>query len=391
MKVPLKGVNCVRKKRADGSEAVYYYAWKGGPRLPGKPRSPEFVAAYAEAHKDRKAPRTDTLSGLITLYRSKPEYLTLADSTKKEWSRWLDRIAIGEEREGKLTKTGLGDLGFRTLEDARVRADLMDWRDQWADSPRAADYGVQVLSRVLGFAVDRGILSMNRATGIPHLYDVDRSDLVWEAADLAKFVAAAPAPVSHALRLACLTGLRRGDLVKLRWVQVGDLAITLTTNKSRKGGKGEGRRTATVPVLKEARALLAEIGRKDATAPVLQNAKGGTWNADSLSDRISHFASKVGVERSIHDARGTFATRLCLAGLTDEEIADIMGWERDRVRRIRARYVDSERVVRALVTKLQRNEEGAQTPNFFPTRPESDSCQPSRQPTQPLALSRWPT
>ena len=357
-RIRLRGLNQVRKRLADGSETIYWYAWKGGPRLPGKLGAPEFMAAYSEANAARKAPRSDTLAGLVTLYKSKPEYLTLAASTRKEWSRWLDRIVDGEERKGQEARFGLGDLGLRSLEDVRVRADLMDWRDQWATSPRTADYGVQVLSRVLGFAAERGILTINRAAGIPHLYDVDRSDLVWEAADVAKFAAAAPAVVGQALRLACLTGLRRGDLVRLRWAQVSDLAITLHTRKSRRSGEGQGRMEVTVPILKEARSLLAEIGRRDATAPVLVNAQGNLWGENSLSHRIKHFADKIGVERSLHDARGTFATRLCLAGLTDEEIADIMGWERDRVRRIRARYVDSERVVRALVAKISRNEAG---------------------------------
>ncbi|WP_174300701.1 site-specific integrase [Caulobacter sp. S45] len=373
MKVPLKGLNRVRKRRSDGSVAVYWYAWKGGPRLPGKPNEPEFIAAYVEAQKGRKAPRSDTLSGLVTLYKSKPEFLQLAASTRKEWTRWLDRIVDGGNREGQPVKTGLGALTFSALEAAAVRADLMDWRDQWAANPRTADYGVQVLSRVLGFAAERGVLSINRAAGIPHLYDVDRSDLVWEAAHIAAFVQAAPPLVSQAFRLACLTGLRRGDLVRMRWADVGDLAIILRTGKSRRRGAEEGSVTVTVPVLKETRDLLAEIGRREATATVLVSSLGQAWNANSLSDRVSHFAKQIGVELSLHDARGTFATRLCIAGLTDEEIADIMGWERDRVRRIRARYVDSERVVRALVQKLHRNEAGAQTPNFLPTRSSDES------------------
>jgi hypothetical protein len=46
MRVHLKGINSIRKKLSDGSVRVYYYAWKGGPRLPGRPGDPEFVDAY---------------------------------------------------------------------------------------------------------------------------------------------------------------------------------------------------------------------------------------------------------------------------------------------------------------------------------------------------------
>ena len=44
--VRLKGLNRTRKRLANGRIATYYYAWKGGPRLPGNPGSPKFVDAY---------------------------------------------------------------------------------------------------------------------------------------------------------------------------------------------------------------------------------------------------------------------------------------------------------------------------------------------------------
>lgn len=349
--VRIKGLNRLRRRLSDGTEVVYYYAWKSGPRLTARYGTPEFVAEWQAAVATRKAPQSDTLAGLVTLYRSKPEYLRLAESTRGEWSRWLDRIA----------KHAIGKLPLEALDDPRVRQRLTEWRDGYAATPRAADYGVQVLSRVLGFAVERGILSSNRAAGIPDLYDVDRADLIWDAPALAAFDKVAPAPVRQALRLACLTGLRRGDLVALRWADVGDLAITLRTRKTKTH--------ATIPLLRETRELLAEIGRREATATVLTNAHGSAWGANSLSHRVKHFADLASVERSLHDARGTFATRLRLAGLTEEEIAEVMGWERDRVRRILARYVDSERIVRALVRKVAQNESASAAPNFLPTAP----------------------
>jgi integrase len=354
--VRLRGLNQVRKRLKGGGEVVYWYAWKGGPRLEGRPGSPEFVASYNAAVADRKAPRNDTLAGLVTLYKSKPEYLNLRDSTKKQWSRWLDKISRDEE------DSDIGGIPIRLLDDKAVRAALMDWRDAFAAHPRAADYGVQVLSRVLSFGVERGVLNINRAAGIPHLYHADRSDMIWEPEAMAAFRAAAPPSVSQALRLACLTGLRRGDLVKLRWAQVSDISIETST------GKSGGKRRVVAPVLRETRELLQEIGRRDATESVLLNAHGNAWRPDSLTERVTEFARKVGLDRTLHDARGTFCTRMCLAGLTDEQIADLMGWERERVRQIRARYVDQDRIVQALIRQVAANESGPKTPNFRPTK-----------------------
>jgi len=54
----------------------------------------------------------------------------------------------------------------------------------------------------------------------------------------------------------------------------------------------------------------------------------------------------------MHDLRGTYATWLAIKGLTDEQIARIIGWTAKRVSEIRARYVDEARVVVSLVERL---------------------------------------
>jgi integrase len=334
--VSLKGINRVRTRLAGGKVATYYYAWKGGPRLPGKPGDPEFIAAFNAAIADRAPSAQSTLAGLVHLYKSKPEYLNLAASTRKEWSRWLDRIVAHD----------IGSLTLRALEDRRVRTDMMEWRDEFADRPRAADYGVQVLSRVLNFAVDRGLLKANHALGIAQIYSANRAHQIWEQGELAAFCKAASAPVSRALRLACFTGLRRGDLVDLRWGQVSDLYIERETNKS-------GRRTvALIPIIQDARAVLDEVGRREPLEHVLLNSWGKPWTATGLTHQIVDVNNRLGLAKRLHDARGTFATRLRLAGLSSTQISDVMGWKSSRVEQILARYVDREAIIADMAAKL---------------------------------------
>ena len=50
VKVDLKGI-----KRVSAKGRIYWYAWRGGPRLRGKPGSPEFLASYNEATENRRA------------------------------------------------------------------------------------------------------------------------------------------------------------------------------------------------------------------------------------------------------------------------------------------------------------------------------------------------
>lgn len=371
--VRIKGLNRVKKRLKDGREVVHWYAWKGGPALTGKPGSAEFIGSYNEAVANRRGPQNDTLAGLVQRYRSSPEFQALADSTKREWNRWLDRIAQDQ------TDKDIGGLPFKLLEDRRVRADLLDWRDQWADRPRAADYAMQVLSRVLGWAHGRGLLAINAAAGVEQLYASDRADQIWTADETARYVAKAGSPeVGFIVPLANVTGLRREDLARLdENDHVGDLAIVMAT------GKSQGRKVVRVPLLPEAKVLLAEIkaqkvrrhaqlcsiARRKGTPPpplssrVLTNTRGKPWTVNGLEHQVIDTKQAAGVNKHLHDCRGTFATRLRKGGLTAPEIADILGWEEDRVQRLLATYVDQDAIIQEIAERISRNESRGKTPN----------------------------
>ena len=69
MRIRLKGINSVRKKRADGSVETYYYAWKGGARIRGELGSPEFIASYNEAAARKVVTPIGTLVSLCNSIR----------------------------------------------------------------------------------------------------------------------------------------------------------------------------------------------------------------------------------------------------------------------------------------------------------------------------------
>jgi integrase len=363
--VRLKGVAKVTARLAGGRRETYWYAWRGGPRLEGKPGTPEFVASYARAHEKRTQPRTGTLAGLVALYKASPEWRSNAESTKREWGRWLDRIC---EVDGALA---IGDFDVAALNDPDVREDLLAWRDQWADRPRSADYAIQVLSRVLSWCVDRRKLKINAAERTEDLYVNNRADQIWTEDELAMCLMGADSPESgFVLALDCLTGLRREDLASLCWEHVGDVAIVMPTHKS------GGAETATVPLLAETQRLLEEIkahqarrqdeiraaaSRKGRPVPnfpsnVLTNTRAAAWTPSGLSHAVIEMRRPFGITKRLHDGRGTFGTRLRHAGLTAPEIADILGWAEDRVVRLLATYIDRDAIVRAIADRIARNE-----------------------------------
>ena len=137
--------------------------------LAGEPGSAEFVSTYREAHERLRAPDNERFRSIVTLYKSSADFAKLADTTKRNWNRWLHRIG---ERFGALRIAQFD-------RPAKIRPIIRQWRNRWADQPRNADYGMQVLSRVLSFAVDPlGKIAGNPCEGIKQLYANDRSEII---------------------------------------------------------------------------------------------------------------------------------------------------------------------------------------------------------------------
>lgn len=333
VKVDLKGIAKVRAKGR-----TYYYAWRGGPRLRGEPGTPEFVASYNEALEQLRTLDENRFRFIVVDYKGSGEYKKLAESTRKQWSKWLDRI-------GKY----FGDLRIAQFDrPERIRPVIRRWRSQWAETPRTADYGMQVLSRVLAHAVEIGRIAGNPCEGIKRLYNNDRSDIIWTDADLAHIKKTCSAEVAQAVDLAAHTGLRLGDLLRLSWSHVGDDAIILTTGKSRH------RREAIIPLYGALRDVLARIPKRATT--VLTSSKRRPWTADGFGSSFNKAKIDADMsERDLHfnDLRGTAATKFYIAGFSMREIAETLAWEEASVEKIIRRYVGRTAAIKARIKKLE--------------------------------------
>lgn len=323
----------VVKKRVKTGLRWYVYAYRGGPCVHmqdgARPTiTPDILEKAFDAKRDG-AP-TGTISWLASEYRASPEFLDdLADQTRRDYRKSLDRI---EE------EFGAADLS--AFEDRRMRSEIIKWRDQWRSQPRTADKLTVMLGTLLGWALLRGHVSINVAHGIPQIHKADRSDLIWEERHW-QAMSEAPAHLMDALKLASMTGLRLGDLVSLQWEHVKENAIILVTHK-RKG-------RAIIPIFPELRNWLGARRRDD--GPVLLNSRGQGWTESGLGS-VFQKAKPAGFDRTIHDIRGSYVTWLAVKGLTDDEIARIVGWTARRVGEVRARYVDEARVVVEISKRL---------------------------------------
>lgn len=379
------GVHFVRAARAGKPIRWYIYAWRGGPKIriaeqPAKPRlTRKDVAAIAAAQAEDNAP-SDTIHGLSTLWQRSREWKALAASTRDTWGLCLAAI-----------ETKWGKVPLRLFGDPRMTPKLVKWRDELAvptgqgralrGGPRAADEHLKVMSLLLAWGQLRGHVACNVAAPVPRLWQGgNREEIIWLEEDFAAFDTArakrgkaeVPTPqwLTDARRLAEFTGLRRADLVALDWAEISETHIARAAAKKSRGK----RRRTVMPIVPGLRALLEELKTRPRAAgvtTVLVGAKGAPVKPETLTAEFNRYrqaanggkgivhrgdyADEPDRAKTLHDIRGTFATKLMTlpgGSLTDDQIATVMGWTPKQVAAIRKRYVDEAAIVVAIGKRI---------------------------------------
>lgn len=301
-------------------------------------------AKIAAKYEAALVPTTGDLAkfkGVLRAYKQSPAWKTkLSDGTRKVWRPWLDRI---EDVFGEVSTPAMGRTGARKL--------IIDFRNKYEDTPRAADMAMQVMSRVLNWALDLELIERNPAAKIESLWEADWSEFIWEDEHFLAFAKAAReanrAHLVDAVLLMAHTGLRVSDAASLTWDAVNFDAgeIRWKTSKSRK------KRAAVIPMTSDLRKVLRSIPRKGDT--ILVSAKGRAYaTGGTLSEAIQEICDLAGFERRTHDLRGTAATYYALAGLDKRIIARILGWSEKQVEKILELYVDVGRLSRETARKI---------------------------------------
>lgn len=318
----------IKTRLASGQRVEYHYAWRGGPRLPGLPGSPEYLRAWAEALDSSARTRKGELLSLIVAYRKSPEFQRLNPATARSYNRHLDEII-----------TRFGDMPLAALENKAVRRHFIDYRNEFQDRPRTADYAMQTLKRLLSWCVDEAYLEHNHAAPIGRLYRVDRSEDIVNAPDLQDLLSAASPALRRVILAAVFTGLRESNLLALtRFHDRGDSIIMKTTKRGRK---------VIIPILPEFRALIDETPRGQ--SHILVNSKGEPWTPDGLRSSFAKLKVKAGVECKFHDLRRTAATFMMARGVGSDILALLFGWSLETVEDMKRTYISRSELVKSVL------------------------------------------
>ncbi|MFC3674709.1 tyrosine-type recombinase/integrase [Ferrovibrio xuzhouensis] len=219
---PVKGVNKVRAKGR-----VYYYHRATGTRLQQMPGTAEFIreiAALDSAGVAQARSLPGSLGAMIAAYRGSPEFLGLADLTKRDYNKVFDYLA------------GIADMPATEVDSPFVVA-LRD-RVFRLRKRRFANYVVAVLRLLFKWGKPRGWPKVNPAADVPMIRrprDAKKVNRAWSTDEKETVLREAERRIPHLLpgiALGVFTGISEGDMVRLIWPAYDGTAIRFTRRKT---------------------------------------------------------------------------------------------------------------------------------------------------------------
>lgn len=330
-------VSGIKLVRANGS--VYRYHRATGRRIDVDPdcepqafldEVKRLDAVAGPKADERPDDRPGNLGGLIALYKTKPEYLQLAEATKISYNRAFDVL---KPKHGK--PLPLIDQPWVL----QVRDIVFEKRGRWL-----ANMVVAVLSVVLGAGVPRGLVKVNAAKGIP---DIRRpkalgvANKAWRPAEVAAYIDATyaiefgGAGLRKAVALAYYAALRKADVVKAPKTarNGGQIDLDMINKNGRELSIFEAKRLREI-LNEPDRAMLGRAalrdGRKTAGTLVV-NRWGKPYTEDGLDssfDRVKRAlvsAGKIRPGLTFHGLRKSVGKDAADLGFDERAIAGALG------------------------------------------------------------------
>ncbi|MFT4227087.1 tyrosine-type recombinase/integrase [Micropruina sp.] len=362
------------KRRARGEGSVSQYQTKAGGRWLIKYHDAEGVVRLKRGYLTKKA-AADALGDINADIRN-GRYVAPTKTTLGDWlDEWVDGLRLAPSSMASYrrniehhVKPYLGNVPLQQLTGPRLTklyreletSGKVNHKKGTGLSPRSVRYVHTIVKAAMKSAVDHGKIAKNPATLAvpPSARDAKSPEIhPWTGEQLSLFLAWAKerrTDIFPAWHLLAYTGMRRGELLALRWRDVdlndGRISIrrSLTPVRTKGQGlsliegltKGKASRVVdidptTVAVLKThrlARGALAMPLIRD-TALVFANQEGDRLHPDAFTRRftesVASCARKPGEDAlpavRLHDLRHTHATLLLKAGINVKIVSERLG------------------------------------------------------------------
>jgi integrase len=335
-----------------------YYFRRSGQKsvtLPGAWGSPEFQDAYRKALAGETAPRIEigesrsrpgSVAAAVALYLGSMDFGALADATKRDRRRILDRF-----------REAYGERSFAGLERKHVEAMLAKML------PRAARSFLSALRAVVAVAMRAGLRDDDPTAGIRIKIRATSGHRTWTEEDITQFEAAylIGSRARLAFGLLLYTGQRRGDVIRMgrQHVRGG----VLTVRQAKTGA------VVSIPIHSELQAILdaSEAGQ----LTFLVTATGKPFTGGSFTNWFGASCRAAGLPLglSAHGLRKAMCRRLAEAGCSASQIAAISGHATLREVERYCKAADRERLARDAMKAITGTKIGNPVaPNWKPRR-----------------------
>lgn len=307
---------------------LYWFYRRGGQRIPITgpdgarlaEGAPGFLEAYERIHRTfggEAAAQPDgepvkgTIAHLIEAYRKAPEFTKKKPRTRKDYSRYLD-----------LLKEKHGHRRIATM----PREAVLKMRDEYADTPRTANYLMAVLRLILVYAEDRRktfLLSdhwVNPARN-PRNFETGEGHRPWEESEIAAFRKRWKAGTLERVLFETFlnTGQRGGDVAPMVRPQYykGEIAVAQEKTKER----------VWIPVARDLRAVLDPWLRSHDHVVLFPTPTGHPLKVDYMRHLMRDACRAAGLpdDCTLHGLRYTFATRALEIGVDPQTMEHIVG------------------------------------------------------------------
>ena len=263
-----------------------------------------------------------------------------------QWARDA-RNGIVTTRSGDVYKPGavrsyeqslrlrvLDELGDRPLHEVR-RLDLQRLVNSLVSeghAPATVVGAITAMRVVFNYAVQQGELEVSPVNGLKLPAVRSRRERFATPTEATELLAALPLEDQAIWATALYAGLRRGEIMALRWSAIDFKAGTIEVRQSwdvehgPQDTKSRNRRRVPVPTVLRQHLLAHKLRRPPARELVFGTASERPFSASALVKRAEEAWASAGLERiGLHECRHTYASLMIAAGCNAKALSDYMG------------------------------------------------------------------
>ncbi|MCC8038347.1 MAG: site-specific integrase [Bacteroidales bacterium] len=266
----------------------------------------------------------------------------LGEESSGNWGNWyscLHHLRIYEKRE-KITFADITPewvQGFKDYLENRAIAWAHDKRHREKEYPLSSNSKVSYFNKLracLNQAFDDRIIAVNPCRGIEG-FKAEEGTRMYLTLDELKKLVNTPCDyksVRQAFLFSCLTGLRRSDIVKLKWCDVfqqGDFTRIIFRQKKTKGQE-------YLDITQQAAELMGERGNAD------DFVFDDIFTPDCTNKTIQNWVLRAGIDKKItfHCGRHTFAVMMLDLGTDIYTVSKLLGHRELSTTQIYAKVMD---------------------------------------------------